>query len=78
MQIAAKHAKRQRVGTGQRVKERFLLGRIACQRRHVIHGHAQMTTLVEANFANATLAFINQTAVAARVTLDRVLRKMLG
>ena len=34
--------------------------------------------IVEANFANAALAFVNQTAVAARVTLDRVLRKMLG
>jgi hypothetical protein len=58
MQIAAEHAERQSVGTGQHVEERFFLGRIAGERGDVIRGHAQVPAFVESNLADAALAQI--------------------
>ena len=78
MQIAAQHAEGQSVRTGQRVKERFLFRRIASQRGDIIDGHAQVATFIEANFADAALAFLNETAMTARVALQRVAGQVLG
>src|SRR5207247_9409014 len=78
MQIAAQHSESQRVRTRQRMKERLLLSRIALQRRHVIHRHAQMPALVETDLADAALAFLDQAAMPAGVTLKRPPRQMLG
>jgi hypothetical protein len=37
-----------------------------------------MPVFVEADFANAALAFLNQTTMAARETVQRLVRQMLG
>jgi hypothetical protein len=60
------------------MKERLLLGRIAGERSHVISWHAQMSAVVEADFAYAALAFLDETAMAACITLQRVAIEMLS
>ena len=41
------------------MEEGFLLGRIAGERGNIVAGYAQVTGFVEANFANAALAFFD-------------------
>src|SRR5205823_8165950 len=78
VQVATQHPESQSVRTRQRMKERLLLGRIALQSRHVISRHAQVTVLVEADFADAALSFLDQAAMAAGIALERQLRQLLG
>ena len=63
---------------GSTWKKGFLLSWIAGERGDVVCRHAQMSALVEANFADAALAFFDETAMAAGVTLQRAAFKMLG
>jgi hypothetical protein len=60
------------------MKERFLLRGVAGKRGYVIYGHAKATGLIEADLANATLAFLNETTVTAGVTLQRPAFKVLS
>jgi hypothetical protein len=60
------------------MKEGFLLSRIASQRRYIIRRHTQMPALVEANFANATLALFDETAMSTGIAFERVAGEMLG
>jgi hypothetical protein len=60
------------------MKERLLLSWIALQRRHVIYRYAQMAAFIEANFADASLPFLDQTTMPAGEALQRVAGQMLG
>ena len=60
------------------MKERFFLRRIARQSSNVIHRHTQVPVFVEAHLADAALAGLYQAAMSARVTFQRVTRKMLS
>ena len=60
------------------MKERFLLGWVAGERGDIIRRHAQMSGFVEANFADAALAFFDQAAMAAGVTLQSAVGEMFG
>jgi hypothetical protein len=52
------------------VEKRLFLRRIASQRRNVIRGHAQMTVLVEADFADPSLAGFDEASMTTRITLQ--------
>lgn len=60
------------------MKEGFLLGRVAGERGHVVCRHAQMPALVEADFADTALTFLDEAAMAAGITLQGVARQVLG
>jgi len=46
--------------------------------RDVVHRDAEAAAFVETNFADAALAFLDQTTMAARETAQRVPVQMLG
>ena len=60
------------------MKEGLLLGGIALQSRDVIDGHAQVSAFIEANFADAALAFLDQAAMATREATQSIILQMLG
>src|SRR5437588_8878775 len=78
VQVAAEHAEGERVGAGEDVEEGLLLGRVALEGGDVVCGNQQATALVEAHLADAALAFVNQTAVAARVAAQTAAPEALG
>ena len=60
------------------MEERFLFRGVAGQRGDIIRGHSQMAVFIESHFADAALAFIDQTTVAAGVTLERSAGQVLN
>jgi len=53
------------------VEERFLLGRVALERRHVPGRRVQRPFLIEAHLADAAPVRLHETAMAAREAPDR-------
>src|SRR2546423_1953634 len=78
VQVAAEHAEGECVGAWEDVEEGLLLGRVALESGDVVCGNQKATALVEAHLADAALAFVNQTAVAARVAAQTAAREALG
>lgn len=60
------------------MEKRLLLSWIAGERSDIVCGNTQTPTLIEANFADAALAFLDEAAMAAGVTLERVIRQVLS
>src|SRR5207248_1552083 len=60
------------------VEEGLLLCRVALESGDVVCGNQQATALVEAHLADAALAFVNQTAVAACVAAQTAAPQALG
>jgi hypothetical protein len=71
MEIAAEHSESQRIGTGQDVKKRFLLGRVTSESGDVIRRHAQVATFIEPDLADTAFTLFDQTPVTARVAFKR-------
>src|SRR6185503_15534175 len=72
MIITAEHTERQRKRSGIRMKERFLLGRIALNSANISAWHHQAAVFVVTHAANAIQPRENHTTVAARITADAV------
>ena len=67
MKIAPEHSERQGVAAGMDVEKRLLLNRVARQAAgHVTERHAQLTAVIEADFADAPPLRRQQTAMPAR------------
>jgi hypothetical protein len=71
MKIAAEHSERQGVTAGINVEKRFLLNRVARQAAgHVTERHAQLTAVIEADFADTPPPRRQETAMPARHTTN--------
>ncbi len=68
MKVAPQHPECERVGAGERVEERLLLGGVALQRGHIAGGRVERAVPVEADFADAASPRFDQAAVAAGET----------
>ena len=77
MEIATQHPKRQRVGSGHHMEERFLLDRVTLQRGHISPRHAQLSALIEPHLTNPAPALTDFAAMPAGKTFDCVIRKFL-
>jgi hypothetical protein len=60
------------------VEERLFLSRIARKGGDVINRHTQVPAFVEPDLADPALAFLDQTAMPARVTLQRAAVEVFG
>jgi hypothetical protein len=72
VQIAPQHAEAERARSGQSVKERFLLDRIALQRPDVSPGHIKLAAPIEPHLANPGESSGNRAAMSAGVATDPV------
>jgi len=70
VEIAAQHAEAVGKGAGVGVKERFFFDGIALHSGGVSPGHVECAAAIEADFADAGLAFGNGTAVTAGKAAD--------
>jgi hypothetical protein len=77
MEVAAQHAERERLGSGQEVKERLFLDRVDLQSSHVSMRHAKRSVAIEANLADSTRTRGNQTAMSAGEAADAVVRERI-
>lgn len=75
MQVAAQHAKAVGESAGVSMEERFLFDGIALHSGGVSPGDVERAAAVEANFADAGLAFGNGAAVATGKTADAIVVK---
>ena len=78
MKITAKHAKGQSVRSRQHMKKRLLLSRVALEGGHIVYRHTQVSALVETYFADAALAFFDETTMTAGETVQRTVREVLS
>ena len=69
--IAAEHAKGERIGAGQDMKERLLLDRIARQRPDISVRHEQRAVVIEAHAANPIAPRLDDAAMPAGEALHR-------
>ena len=77
MVVATQHTEAQRQRARERMKERFLLDRIALQRSDVALRNIEFASSIESNFADARQAVENDAPMAARETSDAVVVKLL-
>ena len=77
MVVAAQHAEAHCQRSGQGMKERFLLDRIALQRSDVALRNVKRSCLVEANFADARQPLQNDAPMPTRDTSHAVIVKFL-
>jgi hypothetical protein len=72
MKVTAEHSEAVGERSGIGVKERFFFDGIALRAGGVSPGNIECASAIEADFADAGLAFGDRTAVAARETADAV------
>lgn len=72
VQIASQHAEAVRQRAGISMEERFLFDGIALDAADVSPRHVQLSTLVEADFADASLSLGNWTAMPAGEAADAI------
>ena len=72
VEIAAEHSEAVREGSGMSVKKGLLFDGIALHSGDVSPGHVERATLIEPNFANARLPFVNGAAVSASVAANAI------
>ncbi len=77
MVVAAQHPEAHCQRSGQGMKERFLLDRIALQRSNVALRNVKRSCLVEANFADARQPLQNDTSMPTRDASHAVIVKFL-
>src|SRR4026209_1157737 len=77
MVVATQHAEAQRQRARQRMKERFLLDRIALQRSDIALRIVECASLIEPNFADTRPAVENDAPMAAREASHAVVVQLL-
>ena len=77
MVVAAQHPETQCQRSGQGMKERFLLDRIALQRSNVALGNVECACLIKPNFADAWQAVEDDAPMSAREAPHAVVVQLL-
>jgi len=77
VEIAAQHAKGQRILAGVQVIERLLLDGVYLETGDVAPGYIQHTAAVEAHLADAAPSIPHQAAMCARRTAHRIFIQFL-